>query len=298
MESARTLDTEIEDVVSGRGLLLVIAAHPGDDVIGAGALLARTPKARVVYVSSGAPRDDREALAHGFPSPVAYGTARRREAESALSRASIDGSDRVFAFGVADREATFAMVPIARAIATLLATCAPRLVLTHPYEGGHPDHDATAFAVHSAMALLPRADRARDRTVLGEFASYHAGKRTVRRVVFVEDRHCPETLFALDRTAVRLKSEMFACHASQAQALSVFPRDRERFRRAPAYDFARPPNRGRLLYERDGSGAEWGIDAALWLAEAAAARARLGLEAPAVGWAGAGSASAHALGNV
>ena len=68
---------------------------------------------------------------------------------------------------------------------------------------------------------------------------------------------------------------MFACHASQAAVLVSFSVDRERFRVAPRYDFAHPPHEGPLLYERPGSGAEWGIDGARWRQEAVAARRRL-----------------------
>ena len=32
----------------------------------------------------------------------------------------------------------------------------PDVVLTHAYEGGHSDHDATAFAVHLAAGVMRR----------------------------------------------------------------------------------------------------------------------------------------------
>ena len=35
----------------------------------------------------------------------------------------------------------------------------PDVVLTHPYEGGHSDHDSTAFAVHLAAGILRRDGR-------------------------------------------------------------------------------------------------------------------------------------------
>ena len=46
---------------------------------------------------------------------------------------------------------------LARVLRPLLA--GTRVVVTHAYEGGHPDHDAVAFAVHAAVAeVLGAAD--------------------------------------------------------------------------------------------------------------------------------------------
>jgi N-acetylglucosamine malate deacetylase 2 len=266
------LDAALADVTGGRGLLLLVAAHPDDGVIGAGALLARAEGACIVYLTDGARRDGQDAWAHGFPDPRSYAVARRREAEAALARASLP-PDRIFALGIAEGEASFLLVPIAIALGKLIDTLKPRLVLTHPYEGGHADHDAAAFA---ARVALDFAETKPGRTVLGEFASYHAGAHgKIRRLVFLDHRGCPETLLALDEAAVRVKAEMLACHATQAAFLAPFPRDRERFRRAPCYDFTRPPHAGPLLYEGERSDAEEAIDGVRWRAEAASALERL-----------------------
>jgi LmbE family N-acetylglucosaminyl deacetylase len=268
----------LEDVVEGRGLLLLVAAHPDDEVIGAGALLARVPLVQVVYVTDGAPRDGHDARAHGFDGPASYAAARRREAEAALARASI-GTEQITALDVADQTATFALDRIARALAQLMDALAPRLILSHPYEGGHPDHDATAFAVQAAASLSAAAGRA----TRGEFACYHAGQDGALRTSFLDHPDCAETTVVLDKDARRLKSEMFACHRTQAAVLSLFPTDRESFRRAPSYDFRRAPHAGTLFYERQDSGARWGqsaqspIDGARWRAEAETARRRLDL---------------------
>ena len=42
-------------------------------------------------------------------------------------------------------------------------------VITHPYEGGHPDHDACAFAARAAVR------HSANKAKLMEFTSYHAG---------------------------------------------------------------------------------------------------------------------------
>ncbi len=261
----------LAELERGGGELLVVAAHPDDDVIGAGALMARVPRVRVAYVTDGAPRDGVDARAHGFADVAAYAVARRREAQAALALASI-AADRMTWLGVPDQQATFALGAIAARVRDLIRAARPRVVLTHAYEGGHPDHDATAFAVHAALEPRPGDPSAR-RPLLLEFAGYHATPEGGRSTEFLPDPGCPAVTFDLDARAQRLKAAMFACHASQSAVLGGFSCAREQFRRAPAHDFSRPPHAGALLYERPGSGAEWGIDGARWRAEAAAARA-------------------------
>jgi len=264
----------LADLQDGQGELLVIAAHPDDDVIGAGALMARLPRVRVLYVTDGAPRDGRDARAHGFADVAAYAAARRSEAESAVAFAGLP-PERLAWLGVADQQATFSLDRLAMALREAIAALQPRVVLTHAYEGGHPDHDATAFAVHAALAPIPPAPPAVARPELLEFAGYHASPDGGRAEDFLPAADCPPLTFELDARARRLKTAMFACHASQAGVLAQFSIAREQVRRAPRYDFSRAPHPGALLYERPGSGAEWGIDGARWRREAAAARQRL-----------------------
>jgi LmbE family N-acetylglucosaminyl deacetylase len=273
VEAARDVDQLFATVRRGEGELMIVAAHPDDDVIGAGALMARIPRVRVVYATDGAPRDGRDARTHGFADIVEYAAARQREARAALALAGVD-PDCIAWLGVPDQRATFALDGLAASIAELIRAHAPALVLTHASEGGHPDHDATAFAVHAAFALVRRAPARSPVPSLAEFASYHGGPDGGRDNGFLPSG-CPALDIELDERERRLKAAMFACHASQAAVLGSFDVDRERFRLAPRYDFARPPHEGPLLYERPGSGAEWGIDGARWRQEAVAARRRL-----------------------
>lgn len=271
-------------IADGRSTLLVVA-HPDDDVLGAGALLARLPNVQIVYVTDGAPRDGRDARAQGFESPRAYAAARRREAEESLALAGVHPRRTVW-LDVPDQEATFALDGIVPALGALMAASDARLILTHPYEGGHPDHDAVAFAARAALARLERASATRgndggdgghrDRRLV-EFLGYHAAPGGGREVSFLPSPAHPETAFVLTAAERRLKSAMLARHATQAAVLADFPREREVFRLAPRYDFRAPPHAGPLLYERPGFGAGWGIDGARWRREAAAARTRLDL---------------------
>ena len=66
-------------------------------------------------------------------------------------------------YGVRDQEAVVALDALIERLTADLAGAA--VVVTHPYEGGHPDHDAAALAVRRA------ADRSG--TAVVEFACYH-----------------------------------------------------------------------------------------------------------------------------
>jgi LmbE family N-acetylglucosaminyl deacetylase len=237
------------------GRVLVVAAHPDDETIGIGALLARLPDAAVLHVTDGAPRDGRDARAHGFARIADYAAARRQEAEAALAMA---GARALPPLGIADQEVALHLVPVAHRIAEVVRRERPALVVTHAYEGGHPDHDAVAFSVRAALRLL------RDAPELAEMTGYHAGGPTgIEAGVFLP----PEGEVVAFAPDVALKRRMLDVFATQRAVLSAFPIGPERLRPAPAVDWAQPPHPGPLFYEH----LPWGMDGARFRAVAHAA---------------------------
>ena len=109
----------------------------------------------VVHVTDGAPRDERYAQSKGFATREEYARARRREVASALGHVGIT-PERIRGLGYVDGEASLQLLELVFDIADLIDEVRPEIVLTHPYEGGHSDHDATAFAVHLACGILRR----------------------------------------------------------------------------------------------------------------------------------------------
>ncbi|HJW77065.1 MAG TPA: PIG-L family deacetylase, partial [Beijerinckiaceae bacterium] len=83
-----------------------------------------------------------------------------------------------------------------------------------------------------------------------------------------------ETVLALGDRDRAVKRQMLAAHRTQAEMLALFGVEAERFRIAPAYDFAILPNDGHLHYERH----DWGMTGARWIPLVEAASRELGLE--------------------
>jgi N-acetylglucosamine malate deacetylase 2 len=240
-----------------RGALLIVAAHPDDETLGAGGLLAhRGPlrgRATIVHLTDGAPRERRWwPGAWSGPPPAdatAYAALRRRELAAALAVVGL-APEAARSLGAADQEAALHLAPLALALRTLVVELAPAAVLTHPYEGGHPDHDAAAFASRAAVALLAREGARTPR--LCEMASYHGAGGALVTGAFLPVPGAPELVWRLPAAEREAKARMLAAFESQRAVLAAFRRDEERFRRAPSRDLTAPPHPGPLWYERLG----------------------------------------------
>ncbi len=250
-------------LLAARQRWLVVVAHPDDEVLGCGALLSRLPDVEVVHVTDGAPRRGDDARRRGFETPAAYAASRWREARAALALAGVSETHH-HGFGVADQDAAYRLVDVARRLSPVVERA--DAVLTHAYEGGHPDHDAVAFAVHAAV----RRASGRQRPIV-EMPFYHAGSEDWVRQQFLPGTDVDVDCLSLSETERDLKRRMAACHATQGDTLASFDLARELFRLAPAYDFDRLPHDGDLLYERHG----WNLDRDGWLAAVRAAETDL-----------------------
>ncbi len=229
------------DVWNKSARIVVVAAHPDDETIGMGAQLAWCEDATLIHITDGAPRSRADWKT--------YAQTRRAELLRAASIAGI-APERCLAIGLPDQQASHHLVELACHLSRLFEQIDPEIIFTHAYEGGHPDHDATAFAVHHAA---PRAG-------IFEFSSYHraaVGTR-IETGCFLGE---PGTRLDLSESEKSRKRQMLDCFASQRETLNWFYVDHECFRRAPEYDFTRPPHDGRLFYEFF----DWGCDSSEWL---------------------------------
>jgi LmbE family N-acetylglucosaminyl deacetylase len=234
-----------------RPRIMIVAAHQDDESVGAGARLCFLSDAWVVHVTDGAPADESVAKRYGFNSREEYALARRQELTAALDVAGVLPEHRL-CLNYVDGEASFQMVDLVLRLADLIDSIGPQVIITHAYEGGHTDHDATAFAVHLACGLL-RREGAAPPAVL-EMTSYF--RRDSRRIVH---DFLPHARADLDRREIKLseelqakKNQMYKCFVSQQRVIQTFTTEIEKFRPAPRYVFTVPPHEGELNYERFG----------------------------------------------
>jgi LmbE family N-acetylglucosaminyl deacetylase len=225
----------------------IVAAHPDDETIGASAVMGCQHDVTVIHVTTGAPADPRW-WPPGISDARSYANLRADEAERAMA---IGGANRI-ALEFHDQGVTHCAASLIETLRAQLERLRPEVIVTHAYEGGHPDHDAVAFAVaevrHGASPYVP----------LLEMALYHGESGTLRIGEFIAGDTGLQCM--LDREQLVRRRAMLAAYRSQQAVLDAF-RDvtRESYRPAPRYDFTRPPHGGPLLYEQRGmaSGASW-----------------------------------------
>ena len=231
----------------------MVVAHPDDETVGAGATLPLFRRLLLVHVTDGAPRNLHGARAAGFASCEEYAAARERELDAALCTGGIHACKSV-RLGIPDQTASLQMVSLTGRLREMLDGVAA--VLTHAYEGGHPDHDAIAFAVQAAR--LPAI----------EMAGYHAGPDgSIRVGRFLSDADA--VVVSLTEQERARRDAMLACFSTQRSTLApFFGWTEERFRPAPRYDFTRPAS-SHVYYDAF----DWGMTSTRWCRMSAEARA-------------------------
>lgn len=250
---------------------LVIVAHPHDETLGCGALLPRLADVTVLHVTDGAPRDLVDARRSGFTHWADYARARRKEVERAAKIAGLP-PPALKSLGIADQSAALRLAQLTRAMLGFIAGV--DLVLTHAFEGGHPDHDAIAFAVGSARARM----RGKSPIVLemplcrktadGKTADGHGWKRPA-----VDAAAHRTVRLRLTESERARKAEMLSAFETQRQTVAACGVRDEFYRASRDYDFTRPLDGAR--YDSYASGVTGGRFAEL----ARAARGELGLDA-------------------
>lgn len=135
--------------------ILVVAAHPDDEVLGAGATIARYAKAgdkvtTLILATGLDSRGTADADAH---------RALRNQAEKA---AGILGTHELrFASFPDNRMDTVALLDVVKTIEDLAARTNPEIVYTHCARDLNVDHEVTARAVATAFRPLPNASARR-----------------------------------------------------------------------------------------------------------------------------------------
>ncbi|HZP63035.1 MAG TPA: PIG-L family deacetylase [Terriglobales bacterium] len=241
---------------------LILAAHPDDETIGASVAMTRMREATVVFLTDGAPRDPQYWSPDAKGSREDYIAMRKQEALAALSVANVP-AERIFWLGAIDQEAIENLPALVAAFVEVVSEIQPDIIITHPYEGGHPDHDAAALIAWIAV----RDDVLRWQPEILEMTSYHLRDGRCVSGEFLPGTGGEELTLCLSPEERSRKERMIASHHSQRFVLQRFSLDTERLRPAPSYDFTQPPHPGKLWYECLG----WPMTGEQWRELAAAA---------------------------
>lgn len=230
--------------------VLFFAAHPDDETIGATAALARVSDRTVVFLTDGAPRDPNFRSPHVSGSRETYVLVRAEEAASALALVGIP-AERIMFLNAVDQEAIYEVPRLIEDLVQAITRVDADLIITHPYEGGHPDHDTAALIASLARtAMTTQGSRCPE---LLEFTSYHAvdGRRSSGKFLPPNrnGQPVPHITLKLSPEERARKARMLGCYVSQWHVLSEFPLEPECLRIAPQYDFTKPPHEGPLWYE-------------------------------------------------
>lgn len=227
------------------GRTLIVVAHPDDEVIGCGALLQRMREPIVVFSTDGAPRLAKWWQKYG--SREAYARLRRNEAQAALAHAGVrkieflsDSLSEPFV----DQELFRRLPQAIGAAGRIVERHRPQALLTHAYEGGHPDHDACCFITWmvAQRAGLPA----------WEMPLYHRDPHgNGVRQQFIQPAG-NEIEVQVSAAEEEQKRRMLQAYPSQGNVIAAFDSSIERVRPLYQYDFTKPPHPGKLNYE------EWG----------------------------------------
>jgi LmbE family N-acetylglucosaminyl deacetylase len=217
------------------GRTLIVVAHPDDEVIGCGLLLQRLKHATVAFMTDGAPADP--YFWGKFGSRRAYAELRARETQDAL--AALRGV-KTLRFGVRDQELMFHLDAALEWLRKKVQEEKPRSIVTHAYEGGHPDHDCCSF-------LCAMMEREFDVPVWEMPMYCRAGGKLVRQRALA-NAGAALNLNASAGEEMR-KKEMIAAYQSQDEFITSFDMATEKFFLRPQHDYSRPPHKGKLNYE-------------------------------------------------
>jgi N-acetylglucosamine malate deacetylase 2 len=226
--------------------LCVTVAHPDDETIGCGGILQLLSGATIIHVTDGA--HSSSALENGYVDSIAYGHARQQELMNAMSLIQFHGSS-LLKIGLGDLEVYKHLEFLISRLLEIFKVRNTSIVITHAFEGGHPDHDAIAFAVSAACKLMPR------RMFALEFPLYRRGISS--RLYQTFDGYDKRSILklVLTQTERQQKIRMLEMFRSQQAIIRNFSVDFEAFRLICFSQFSELPNNGEILYEQF----NWGV---------------------------------------
>jgi LmbE family N-acetylglucosaminyl deacetylase len=207
--------------------LLILVAHPDDEVLGLASLLPRLSNGILVHATDGAAAEEEGEATH-LPA------LRFAELDEALRRL---GADRLTKMrlnhpdGNLIGHAASAIVRVTELLAGV------DVAITHAFEGGHPDHDACAPILDAACRTLEERDAQPPKRL--EFPLYRLEHGGIRLATFPVGEPQGSALTLTEEQQAR-KRESLSAFKSQRHVVDHFPVAQEALRSTPTRDCLAP----------------------------------------------------------
>ncbi|HVY12511.1 MAG TPA: PIG-L family deacetylase [Alphaproteobacteria bacterium] len=219
--------------------ILILIPHPDDEVVGAGAAIARArgQGARVfgAYLSHGCL--SRDTLWRWQRGGYARRVARRmKEAERAADFLGI--TPVVMNTQRAAREIWRELPSVRDDVLKAMQNCAPDRIWVPAFEGGNPDHDALNALAYTLEGVP-----------VFEFSEYHLAGGRAHSNRFIAEK-TGEIVHRLKPEERRLKRQALNLYRSEKGNTAGLKLEQEQFRPLPCYDYSKPPHEGQRWYER------------------------------------------------
>ena len=186
----------------------IIVAHPDDESIGLGVYLQRCATASLLFLTSG----ESGGSHNQFMSKGMSRYFREDEAKAVndlLPHVKLVGFERL-----PDTYLYKYMGDAAKRILESMTGELPHSIVTHAFEGGHPDHDCCSFIGNRLGRKLG--------IPVWEFPEYTARPPGLIQSFYDGNHHSPVAVIRPTLAEAKLKSQMFGLHNSQKGVLAMF----------------------------------------------------------------------------
>ena len=219
--------------------ILILVAHPDDEVVGCAASIARA-RAQGASVTA-------LYLTHGCLARDVLWSWQRKHYERNIARRRAEAENAATVLGVqpvgwSPRPARYLwreLPQVFEEVQAALAQYRPDQVWVPAYEGGNPDHDALnaiGFKIKPRLSVL-------------EFSEYNFFGGKVRSQSFVSSDETARILFLTPEERAAKKAAL-KIYASEVGNLSSLGAEQENYRPLASYDYSQPPHQGKLWYAR------------------------------------------------
>jgi N-acetylglucosamine malate deacetylase 1 len=219
--------------------ILILVAHPDDEVVACAASIARARAGGATVTTL--------YLTHGCVAREGMWPWRRKQYDSCIAVRRAEADAAAMALGVQPvgwglRPARFLwreLPEVFKEVESALAQYKPDQMWVPAYEGGNADHDAlnaVGFKLKSKLSVL-------------EFSEYNffGGRVRSQRFISSDETVRVVMLTAEERTAKRAALKIYA---SETGNLSVIDVEQESYRPLSSYNYELPPHQGKLWYTR------------------------------------------------